>query len=87
MTIKIQDFGNNITNEIIGEQIYLKIKENLSSDEIELDFQKVRVMTTFCAKQIFGRLLKELGQEMFFRKLSFVRADDNIKYIISIGVE
>lgn len=86
MTINLADYGSNITNEIIGEEIYNRIVQNIEADIIELNFNGIKVMTTFCAKQIFGRLLHELGSEVFFKKFSFINADDNIQYIISVGI-
>lgn len=86
MIISLSAFGANITNDIIGNLIYESIKKNIDNELIEIDFTGVRVMTTFCAKQIFGRLLSELGSGVFFQKFSFVNADDNIQYIISIGI-
>lgn len=86
MTINLAEFGLNITNEIIGNEIYKRIVANIKEDLIELNFQGIKVMTTFCAKQIFGKLLHELGAEVFFKKFSFTNVDDNIQYIISIGI-
>jgi hypothetical protein len=86
MIVKLIDFGANITNEIIGGEIYTYLSSVIENDTIEIDFNGIRVMTTKCAKQIFGRLLEDLGSEVFFRKFSFANADDNIQYIISIGI-
>jgi hypothetical protein len=86
MIVKLIEFGPNITNEIIGEEIYNKIKQEFSNEIIEIDFTGILVMTTFCAKQIFGRLLREYGENDFFKKLSFINASDTIKYVLNIGI-
>ena len=86
MNIKISEFGMNITNEIIGEKLHKHIKENLDEESLVIDFSEVQTMTTFCAKQIFGQIINEIGSEAFFGKFSFKNANDSIKAVLTIGI-
>lgn len=84
--IRISKLGKNITNDIVGAQIYEKIKNCLEQDSVTLDFSDVNVMTTFCAKQIFRPLLEELGEEEFNKRILFKNITPTIEYEINMGL-
>lgn len=86
LIIKISEIGKNITNDIVGNQIYEKIKAGLNKDSVTLDFSDVNVMTTFCAKQIFRPLLEELGEEEFNKRILFKNITPTIEYEINMGL-
>lgn len=85
----INKFGSIISDKNIGIEIYNEIKEKLKNKppSIEVDFQDVIAMATFCAKQIFGNLYIELGQEEFFDKIKISNANEDIKIIINMGIQ
>lgn len=86
-TIKLSDISMNITNETIGEEVYKVIAENLKLYEIiKIDFEGINVITTFCAKQIFKKLLNELGEENFNKKILFENITPTIEYEINMGL-
>lgn len=43
-------------------------------------------MATYCAKQIFGRLYVELGQNIFSKNIIIKNASDNVRLIIQLGI-
>lgn len=87
MDIKLYQISSAIANKEIGENVYTVIDESLdNNDIIEIDFIDVSVMTTYCAKQIFGRLYIKLGADEFFRRLIFKNVRNDIKIIIEQGI-
>jgi hypothetical protein len=89
MSIQLLNFGTVINDTQTGASIYDAIKSSLSSNHspVEIDFSGVVTMATFCAKQIFGKLYVELGQESFFNKLVLKNASPELRFIIRTGIE
>ncbi|MDH0660725.1 DUF4325 domain-containing protein [Empedobacter sp. GD03865] len=88
-TIKVNTYGSIISDKIISTEIYDIIKEFLENKEplIEVNFEGVIAMATFCAKQIFGSLYIELGQDSFFEKIKISNANQDLKIIINMGIQ
>lgn len=86
--IDLQKYAPIISDEVAGESILKEIKEVLVTDDtVSIDMKSIKSMATFCAKQIFGHLYKELGSEQFFNRVEIKNASDNVKTIIRIGIE
>jgi hypothetical protein len=85
--ISLESYGPIISDKEVGSKIYQIIKNELSSDQIELDLKGVQSMATFCAKQVFGNLYLELGPSDFFEKIRISNANDDIRTIIKIGIQ
>ena len=70
MKIKLEKFGPIISDKKLGNDISKLIEKSLKSNQsIEIDFENVISMATFCAKQIFGKLYVEKGAEFFFENI------------------
>lgn len=88
MKIKLDKYGPIISDKKIGQKIYDELKKSLeSNNEIEVDFENVISMATFCAKQVFGKLYIENGAEYFFEKIKMSNANDDLKIIIKMGIQ
>lgn len=85
-TISLNQYAPIISDDTIGEEIYTAIYNALSTDIVTVDFDGVKSMATFCAKQIFGKLYKSLGPEMFYTKVLIKNANEDIKVIIRMGI-
>jgi len=86
-TINLNKYAPLITRRELGGEIYSLIRHGLDkSDEVEVSMTNIVSMTTFCAKQIFGRLYVELGREEYRRRLRFVNLSDDVNFIIRIGI-
>ena len=59
---------------------------NPQDEQLEIDMTGIMSMTTFCAKQIFGRLYIELGSECFFKNIIIKGASDDVQSIIKLGI-
>ena len=69
-SLSLQSYSPIISDKTIGERIYNEIlgldpKENM----VEIDMAGIVSMTTYCAKQIFGKLYKELGPKLFEKNI------------------
>lgn len=85
--INLNKYAPLITRRELGDEIYSLIKEELNvSDEVEILMTDVVSMTTFCAKQIFGRLYVELGREEYRRRVHLINSSDDVNFIIRIGI-
>ncbi len=81
-------YGPIISDKIIGDKIYNDIKNILDNDsEVLIDLKDVIAMATFCAKQIFGKLFINLGQEMFSERVLISNASQDLKIIINMGIQ
>jgi hypothetical protein len=88
MKIKLEKFGPIISDKNLGNDISKLIEKSLESNKtIEIDFQNVISMATFCAKQIFGELYVEKGAEYFFENIKMSNVSDDLKIIIKMGIQ
>lgn len=86
-TINLNKYAPLITRRELGEEIYTLIKQGLErNDELEVSMSQIVSMTTFCAKQIFGRLYVELGREEYRRRIHLINLSDDVNFIIRIGI-
>ncbi len=86
-TIVIKEYGTIISDEELGNRIFDAINKCIDTDGVvTIDMQGVKTMATFCAKQIFGKLCKKLGQSVFFEKVTIVSASERIKTSIRVGI-
>lgn len=84
--IQLEQYAPVISDEKTGIEIYNLIKNALSDDVVIIEMSNVKSMATFCAKQIFGQLYKELGPNTFYSKIKIKNANDDIKVIIRMGI-
>lgn len=88
MEILVKKYGLIISDQESGEKIYDKIRQNIDANEIcIMNFEEVKSMATFNAKQIFGRLYIELGSESFFEKIEIKNASEDLRLIIRLGIQ
>lgn len=86
MEIQLKQHAPVISDEQTGQEIYNDIKRALAQGVVVVDMTDVKSMATFCAKQIFGSLYKELGPAEFYSKIQIKNANDDLKVIIRMGI-
>ncbi len=84
--ISLKQYAPVISDEQTGLEILNLIKDALNKDVVVVDLSDVKSMATFCAKQIFGKLYKELGSAPFYSKIQIKNANDDLKVIIRMGI-
>lgn len=89
MIVSLNEFSPVIGDVSIADRILHIIKESINNNEenVTIDFTKIRVIATNCAKHIFGKLYIELGSELFFSKIVISNASENVKASIMNGIE
>lgn len=86
--IDLKDFGPIISDKETGNRIYNLIKEkNPNSSLVQIDMKSIKSMTTFCAKQIFGKLYIELTPAVFFNNIKILHATEDVQLIIRLGIQ
>lgn len=86
-TIDLTQYGPIIGNETIAKKIFDLILTAVQTDTVEIDMKGIKLMATFCAKQIFGGLYNSLGGERFYKSIIIINASENVKKTIGIGIE
>lgn len=87
VSINLNNYAPLITRKETGNEIYSMISDKLKCNEVvEINMEKIVSMTTFCAKQIFGRLYVELGREEYRKRVLLVNLSEDVKFIIRIGI-
>lgn len=85
--IKLSNYDTTISSEELGEDILNEIRISLKSDDkVALDFSNIDAITTFCAKQIFGNIYIELGEEEFYKRIGFHNVPEDIQFIITRSI-
>ena len=85
--INLNKYAPLITRRDLGNEIYSLIKTGLDKDgEVEVSMTQIVSMTTFCAKQIFGRLYVEMGREEYLKRVHLVNLSEDVNFIIRIGI-
>ena len=83
-------FQNIVTRKVNGEEVYNLIKEHISKGEVIIvDFSGIDTMTTYFAKQVFGKLYTELGPEEFdnWRKIDEDKMSPDVDLVLRIGID
>lgn len=82
-------FKSVVTRKSDGEDVYNEIKQHLDRGEIIIvDFTDIDTMTTYFAKQVFGRLYVEMGADRFSTKVKFDKSQmsDDVELVLKIGI-
>lgn len=83
-------FKNIVTRKVNGEEVYSLIKEHISKGEVIIvDFSGIDTMTTYFAKQVFGKLYTELGSEEFDKwiKIDEDKMSPDVDLVLRIGID
>lgn len=86
--LDLSQYAPIISDKAIGQEIYEKIKElDPAQNKVIVDLSKIKAMTTFCAKQIFGRLYVELASAVFYNNVILKNVAEDVKFSINYGVK
>ena len=82
-------FKSVITRKSDGDEVYSIIKSHLDNGNVILvDFTGIDTMTTYFAKQVFGKLYLELGSDEFSNRIRFEKSkmSDDVELVLRIGI-
>ena len=85
--VDLNKYGPVINTDESGEKCYQEIKNaNPSSNKVLVKMMQIVSMTTTRAKQIFGRIMAEYGEDVFTRNI-ILDVTDGVYIIIEMGLE
>ena len=85
--VNLNKYGTVINTEQLGEQCYNDIMSaNPNENQVLVRMKDIVSMTTTRAKQIFGRIYKEIGEEKFTKNI-VLDVSDGVYIIIEMGLE
>ena len=85
--IIVSNYTVELTSDESANVIYSLIKKELSTEtKVIIDFNGVLGITTYCAKNIFGKLYFEMTSEGFSKKISFKNLSKDNQIIIQQGI-
>lgn len=88
MRISLKKYAPVISSDEVADEVFQLISSSLSKDEeIVLDFSEIRIISTKCAKRIFGQLYGILGAQAFFSRIIFENTSENIRPSLNDGIE
>lgn len=87
-TLDLNRYAPIISEKIQGDDMYSLIKSlKPETNKIVIDFSSIKAMTTFCAKQIFGKLYLELTANVFYENIILKNVSEDVKFSISFGIK
>ena len=87
--LQMNRFRSVVMKKTDGEIVYQEIKSHINhGDVVLIDFSGIDTMTTYFAKQVFGKLYLELGAERFSESIKFERArmTNDVELVLKIGI-
>ena len=85
MIVKLKDFGTSLGSRVLGKEVSSLIDFE-KEDEIILDFDEVKMITSSFADEIIGKNCAKLGLHNFFKKVQIINTSEQIKHILKKAI-
>lgn len=85
MIVKLKDFGTSLGARILGKEVSNLIDFE-KEEEIVLDFQGVKMITSSFADEVIGKNCARLGLHNFFKNVQIVNDSEQIKLILKKAI-
>lgn len=85
IVVKLKDFGTSLGSRVLGKEVSSLINFE-KEDEIILDFQGVKMITSSFADEVVGKNCARLGLHNFFDKVQIVNSSEQIKLILKKAI-
>ena len=85
MIVKLKEFGTSLGSRVLGKEVSNMINFE-KEDEIILDFNGVKMVTSSFADEVIGKNCAKLGLHNIFNKVQIVNVTDQIKLIIKKAI-
>ena len=85
MIVKLKDFGTSLGSRVLGKEVS-NVIDFEKDQEIVLDFQDVKMVTSSFADEVVGKNCAKLGLHNFFDKVQIVNTSEQIKLIIKKAI-
>ena len=85
MIVNLKEFGTSLGSRILGKEVSNMINFE-KEDEIILDFQDVKMVTSSFADEVVGKNCAKFGLHNFFNKVQIVNTSEQIKLILKKAI-
>lgn len=85
MIVKLKEFGTSLGSRVLGKEVSNMINFE-KEDEIILDFQGVKMITSSFADEVIGKNCARLGLHNFFKNVQIVNDSEQIKLILKKAI-
>lgn len=85
MIVDLKEFGTSLGSRVLGKEVSNMIDFG-KEDEIILDFQDVKMVTSSFADEVVGKNCAKLGLHNFFDKVQIINTSEQIKLILKKAI-
>lgn len=85
MIVKLKDFGTSLGARILGKEVS-NIIDFDRKENIILDFQDVKMVTSSFADEVVGKNCTKLGLHNFIDKVQIINTSEQIKLILKKAI-
>ena len=85
MIVKLKEFGTSLGSRVLGKEVSNMIDFE-KEDEIILDFDGIKLVTSSLADEVVGKNCTKLGLHNFFKKVQIVNSSEQIKLILKKAI-
>lgn len=85
MIVKLKDFGTSLGSRVLGKEVSNMIDFE-KEDEVILDFEDVKMVTSSFADEVIGKNCARLGLHNFFKKVQIINTSEQIKLILKKAI-
>lgn len=85
MIVDLKEFGTSLGSRVLGKEVSSLINFE-KEDEIILDFDEVKIVTSSFADEVIGKNCAKLGLHNFFKKVQIINTSEQIKLILKKAI-
>lgn len=85
IVVKLKEFGESLGSRVLGKEVSNMIDFE-KEDEVILDFEDVKMVTSSFADEVVGKNCAKLGLHNFFKKVQIVNTSEQIKLILKKAI-
>ena len=85
MIVDLKEFGASLGSRVLGKEVSNMIDFE-KEDEVILDFEDVKMVTSSFADEVIGKNCARLGLHNFFKKVQIINTSEQIKLILKKAI-
>lgn len=85
MIVNLKEFGTSLGSRVLGKEVSNMIDFD-RKENIILDFQDVKIVTSSFADEVVGKNCAKLGLHNFFGKVQIINTSEQIKLILKKAI-
>jgi hypothetical protein len=85
MIVDLKEFGTSLGSRVLGKEVSNMIDFE-KEDEVILDFEDVKMVTSSFADEVIGKNCARLGLHNFFKKVQIINTSEQIKLILKKAI-